>query len=215
MKKILLFITFIVSVVGCEALPKSADIFKNPVCEPPCWENITPGLTTTEDALSILSEIKPIDKPIHNTNLNLPGYDEELYFTLHNDKSQLGFLSILDDKVSSINFDCKMELTLQEAIGLFGSPQYILGIRSGEINAITLLDPQKGIAFGYFLKSRANEIKPQDKISNVTFFDPKTYQLLLNIEVFSWNQMTAEETIRNMHPWEGFGRIDQYMTPVP
>jgi hypothetical protein len=215
MKKILLFVIFIASISGCEPSYKSADIFVNPVCEPPCWENITPGITTKEDALSILSKKETIDKPINNTNLNLPGYDGEINFTLHKDKSQLGFMLFLNDKISAINFHYKMELTLQEAIKLFGTPQFILGIHSGEINAITLLDPQKGVAFSYFLKDSASEIKPQDKISDVTFFDPNTYQLLLNNGVFSWDQMTADEAVRNMRPWEGFGSIDQYMTPLP
>jgi hypothetical protein len=215
MKKILVFVILVVSIIGCEALPKPTDIFENPVCEPPCWENITPGITTKGDALKILSTISAVDQPIIDNNQNVPGYEDVIHFTLFNDLNRLGFIYILDGKVSNISFNYKLDLTIQEAIDLYGEPQSVLGIRSGEIYAIEFLNPHKGVAYGYYPKNAATQIKPEDRIIDLTLFDPKTFELLLDNGIFSWHQMNAEEALKNMQSWEGFGNIDQYMTPLP
>ena len=210
MKKILILFLCGLFLVSCE--PKPPSIFTNLICEPPCWENITPGVTTKNDALTTLSKISAIDQPIHHTQ-PVPGFDEEIGFTLYKDINKLGSIDILKDRVSRIGFGYnRMGITLQDAIRLFGMPESILIVHVGEIYSVTFVDPQKGIEFGYYFRNNATEILPKDGIMGIAFFDPKQYQLFLNTGFFSYGQMGGDETIKRMRPWKGYGSISQYET---
>jgi hypothetical protein len=211
MRKILLLFLFGLLLVSCK--PKPPGIFENLTCEPPCWEDISPGVTTKNDALVILSKIRAIDQPINHTQ-PVPGFDEEIDFTLYKDINKMGFIDILNDRVTMIGFGYnRMGITLQEAIKLFGMPQSILIVHTGEIYSATFVDPQKGIEFGYYFRYNATEIMPGDEISDIAFFDPKQYQLFLDTGYFSYHQMNGDETIKRMRPWKGYGSITQYIAP--
>jgi hypothetical protein len=215
MKTVIGLILISLLLSACINQDTQSSIFENPVCPPPCWENITPGFTTKADALKILSTLSAVDQPIKDLNQKVPGCDDEFYFTFFSDMNKLGYICILDGKVSNISFNYKLDLTIQEAIDLFGEPQSVLGIRSGEVYAIEFLNPQKGVAYGYYPNDRATKIMPEERIIDLTFFDPLTYELLLDNGNFSWHQMNSEEALKNMQSWVGFGNIDQYMTPLP
>jgi hypothetical protein len=214
MNRMMSFILIGLFLAGCEAPLQEPNLFKNPVCEPPCWENITPGGTSKSDALAILSKIDAVDQPIIDKNQPFLRFDDEIDFHFYKDLSSLGFMDILKDRVSMIGFGPKLEIRLQDAVRLFGPPQSVLVVHAGEIYAVTFLNPQDGIAYGYNFNDRATEIKPGDEISVVDFFDPKQYQLFLNYGIFSYFQMSAEETSNRLQPWKGYGSIDQYSTPV-
>jgi hypothetical protein len=196
--------------MGCVVAPEQPNLFDNPVCAPPCWENVIVGITTKKEALNILSKVDRIDQPIVDKNLPLVGFDDAINFSRNKDLNSLGFLYILNDKVSLIGFEHKLGVTLQHAIELFGKPKSVLVVNVGEINAVTFINSQKGIAFGYGFSSGSTEIKPEDGIDDVTFFDPLQYQLLLNSEILSYGQMNATETVYNLRPWVGYGSIENY-----
>ena len=198
---------------GCEAPLQYPNLFKNPVCKPPCWENITPGVTTKADALAILSKIDAVDQPIIDKNQPFLQFDDEIDFHIYKDLSSQGFMDILKDRVSMIGFGPKLDIKLLDAIRLFGPPQSVLVVHAGEIYAVTLINPHAGIAYGYNFNDQATEIKPGDEISIVDFFDPKQYQLFLNYGIFSYFQMSADEASQRMQPWKGYGAIGQYLTP--
>lgn len=195
--------------VGCKSLFTHPNVFDSLVCEPPCWENITPGITTKMDALGILSNLKTVDQPVYDSNQSFGNFDDELRFSLYGN-SLHGSMLIFDDQVSTIVLGSKLDITFQRAIELFGTPQSILIIRSGEIYAAMLLNPEKGIAFSYFLADRVSEIQPEDEITNLIFFDPKDYELLLDSGIFTYHQLNTDETLRRLQSWEGFGNVDKY-----
>ena len=213
MRNILSLILIGLFLAGCAILPKHPNLFKNPVCDPPCWENITPGVTTKADGLAILSKIDTVDQPIIDTKIPFAGLDDEIDFHFYKDLRKQGFMDILNDRVSMIGFGPIFAITLQNVIRLFGPPQSILVVQSGEIYGVTFLNPQKGISYGYIFNNGATEIKPGDEISGVYYFDPKQYQLFLNYGVFSYFQLSSDEASKRMRPWKGYGSISQY-TPV-
>jgi hypothetical protein len=172
MKKLLFLILMGLFLAGCEAPLQYPNLFKNPVCKPPCWENITPGVTTKANALATLSKIDAVDQPIIDTNQPFLQFDDEIDFHIFKDLSSQGFMDILKDRVSMIGFGPKLDIRLLDAIRLFGPPQSVLVVHAGEIYAVTLINPHGGFVYGYNFNDRATEIKPGDEISVVDFLIP-------------------------------------------
>lgn len=216
------FLLFLLGIllVGCESKIKQQDIFANPVCQPPCWENITPGITTKQEALTILSKVDDVDQPVvdpHHPNL---GFDDEIQFSLHHGKDNYvqGWIYVLDDQVSIISFENNL-VTMKHAIELFGAPQSILVINTGHFDQVTLSNSQKGIAFDYKLFGAQNlessAIEPETEIGGVTFFDLNQYQKVLDSGILSAYTLTVDQTIKNLRLWNGYGSFkEKYWPPV-
>ena len=83
-------------------------------------------------------------------------------------------------------------------------------IHAGEFDGVTLLNPNIGIAFSYSSSQQLSEIKPDDEISGVSFFDPKQYPKILASGIFSFHQLSVEETLERLRPWNGYGDLSQY-----
>jgi hypothetical protein len=196
-------------IAGCDVFSPRPDIFENPVCEAPCWENITPGITTKTEALALLSNNEAVDQPAYDTNQSFGKFDDEIRFSLYG-KRLHGSILLIDDRVSTIILGQRVNIPFKRAIELFGEPESILIIRSGEIYAALLLNPEKGIAYSYFLADRASQIQSEDVVTTVFFFSPKDYQSILDSGILTYHQMSAEKTLDGLKPWEGFGDIDKY-----
>lgn len=219
MKKLCWSILIVLIAASCASAPKGPEIFENPKCAAPCWENIAPGATTKEQAFTILSKIDAVNHTAVDLNRSdLLGFDDNIRFSLHNEKI-IGYLEILSNQVSMISFDGELNLTLQNAIKLFDVPQSILVIHSGHFDQVTLLNAQKGISFDYKLFGSQNlessALEPETEISGVTFFDPNQYQKILDSGILSAYTLTADQTIKNLHPWNGYGSFkDKYWPPA-
>jgi hypothetical protein len=79
---------------------------------------------------------------------------------------------------------------------------------------VTLVDPQKGIAFGYSSASQPDwvysEIRPEVEIGEVMFFDPEHYQQILDSGILSYYLLSSEETKSRLRPWNGYGNLSKY-----
>ena len=212
-KRIWIIILIGLFLAGCQAQSMYPSLFENPVCQPPCWKGITPGFTTKAKSIVILSKVNGISQPIVDDHFTYAGFDDALHFVVN--QSTIGHLYILDDRVSMLALESRSNLTLQKAIELFGQPQNILYVHAGEFDAITLLNSSKGISFGYqFHIEDQPEITPDTIIGFVCFFDPTKYQLLLDAGTFSYYQLNAYDTQKNLRPWVGYGSILRYATPL-
>jgi hypothetical protein len=214
MNKIITLFLIGLTLVGCEKSSRHQNIFESPICEPPCWENITPGATTKSEALAILSEVDAINQPIFDLKNTAKGFDSELRFSLFGDKSGLrGSVFILENRVSLMDFGTNLDITLQRAIELFGVPESILVFHSNEY-WVTLLNAQTGIAFGYSSAGHPDwaysEIKPEVEISEVMFFNTEQYQQILESGFLSYYLQSADEAKSKLRPWNGYGDLSQY-----
>ena len=205
---------------GCA--PKYPTLFENPVCEPPCWQNITPGVTTYQDALTRLEKIYPGDKQVTDHTQSPIGFDDEIRFSPYNDFSLTGYMDISNNGVSSIGFEIDSKysgIKLDHSIELFGEPQNILLIQSGEFDQVTLINAKKGTALGYKLFGNQSvtsaEISSDVEIREIDFFDPNQYQLILNSGYFSAGLLSSDQIINALHPWNGYGSFrDKYWPPA-
>jgi hypothetical protein len=144
----------------------------------------------------------------------IKGFDDEIRFTFYKDTDFIGYIDVFGDRVSAISlgngFSKKLDITLQQAIDLLGMPQSVLVARGGEFEAITLLNPLKGIDFYCTIDSGVSEITPETEVTGVIFFDPHQYQKLLNSGMLSFYTLTADETLNRSRTWNGYGDLSQY-----
>ena len=219
MKNILVFILIGFLLGGCQSLfLTNQNVFDNHVCQSPCWMNITPGITTKEEALTILSKISFVDQPSVDMHRSVIGFDDEIQFSVYSDRTA-GWIYLSADRVSMIGFENNLSLTMQSATNLFGTPENMLVIRTSLFDGVTLLNAKKGVEFDYrlseFQSLDTSNIQPNTKIYGVTFFDPNHYQQVLNSGILSSYALNSSDTTKNLKPWNGYGSFkDKYWPPA-
>ncbi len=216
---ILLLVGFVLA--SCGLSHQNPNIFEKPVCNPPCWENITPGITTKADALVILSKIDFVEQPSIDMNRPAIGFDDEIRFSAYNYHPISGSLFISRDRVSMIAFEFNLGTTMQHAIDWFGAPENILVVHTSFFDQITLLNIRKGFEFNYKLFGNQNQyldsskIEPDSEVFGVLFFDPNQYQQVLNSRILAAYTLTPDEIKSNLRPWAGYGSFkDKYWPPA-
>lgn len=205
---------------------KTQTIFQNPTCVPPCWQNIEPGKSSEQDVISYLKNVPDIDpNSIINRGESWSIFDNVIYFSIHNEVVD-GSVYLLNSKVamidfSELDFGKNLNMTFGEAIDEFGDPQYILNIQiSSELimNAIIAIQTEKGIIVssdvGYINWESKTELSPESKIKSISFFDPKIYDRLLDSQLISMLELDRVDTLKNMIPWNGYGRIYTLYPPA-
>jgi hypothetical protein len=203
--------------VGWKIFQASSNSFENPVCQPPCWENIHPGITTKEEAFRILSELDIDQEP---TDFEA---DSSISFST---KAIDGDVLFIDDKVSLIILSPKNNVSLQNVIEMFGEPQSVLVYWGGEYIGVTFFKPLEGVVFSYtsWEQSRLlpwshgpnwmySEIRPEAEISLITYFDPEQPDSVLDYSVLSFHEFSRDETLQRLYPWSGYGSIEKYLPP--
>lgn len=214
--KRIIFWIIILSISACK--PSPSPILQSP-CEPPCWNNITPGITAKEEMLEIL-ESSPVIKP---DSIEVRGSQWKIFSDII--RFQLisnGEVEIytIDDIVILLNFYGELRITFGEAMDKIGEPKDLLVFQSfgpgflfGEaMHTIVLVyNFEKGISYGYdayYLKQDwRDEIKPEIKLRFVDYFSPDYYQQLLEAGALGIGD--AEKTLSRMQPWQGYGTLPE------
>ena len=170
-----------------------------PVCKPPCWENITPGVTTIDEAKSILEKMPGV------------AIDYESPWGLSWDfgaKDQGGNIVGSDDR----KVDCiwmgnsgDPAMHLEQIVAVYHFPEYVkpYDCDPAWMCSIALIYPDLGLLFSTYTEMKELDysspefsILPEDEIYRVYFFEP-------GIEFLDgfYNQGESELPIR----WKGYG----------
>ena len=169
----------------------------HPVCKPPCWQNITPGLTTRDEAASILENTPGIVI----TYNNLDGLSWNF-----GTKIEGGSMIISEDGTISaiwIGSVSDRKLLLKTIVASYNEPKYLKPIecREGEC-AIALVYPSEGMFLTVYIKyngianaSPQFDILPDSIIDRVYFIEP-------GIEKF---QETFIQDYGLPMEWKGYG----------
>jgi len=218
--KISPIIVLVVLFAGCMPALQNKAAFDNPICPPPCWQNITPGITTKKDALNILSKISFVDQPVIDMSTSSMGFEDQIRFSAYtgSQRHAAGSIFISGDRVVVIAFETHLG-TMQKAIDLFGDPEYILVVQTGFFDEVTLLNTSKGISFAYKLfgyeSLAASGIEPNTEIDYVIFYDPNQFQAILNSKILSAYTLDSDGTKKFLRPWTGYGSFkEKYWPPA-
>ena len=224
MRRFLILIA-IFTTIGCQLFTPKSSVLDDLICSPPCWQNIVPGISTKQDALSILSELPYIDKqsirvydPKQVLQEGTPDrvFDEiidVLFASGGPSQTTLG-IYLIGGKVSVISLQLySSDVSLSEAIEKLGEPQSIVITPYAHNFVVGFVDPSKGVALTYSTvgkpKRQLLEIYPEIKVSSIYFFDPESFEQFLDSRRLTLGQRDGEETIEHLEQWAGYGKIEE------
>lgn len=190
---------------------------KNPTCQPPCLDNITPGATHKDEIASNLMRHPGIDRVEQ-----YPGsvFEDRFYwYILECKDNYIGVVKIDKDKnlVKYIYLEgpsCGAKLQLGDIISAFGEPEYVYAYRLrgwGRACGVDLFYIDKGLRLSYsmpigFFKNRL-EIATDSNIDHVLLFEPQdsleqtiTYQSQINSQIFPEKDQIV--------PWDGYKKYE-------
>ncbi len=225
-KKVSVFIrsvlpTFIFLLSACQF--DNSAVFSDE-CTPPCWRQIEPGETRTTEVKKkvegftdvVKESIIVVDKPWYIFS----GYID---FSLTTGEEVKVYL--LDGVVAMIDFTNQEGIaSFEKCIEKFGSPKYALQskvIGPGLLILPTsntyhtwfyVLDPQRGIVFGYDTFSVFGDdlkIAPDTLVSVITFFDVNHLEDLIKTDGLIVGDNEDNLAQEKLSPWVGYGNIDE------
>lgn len=220
MKFIYLLIAVELTIAACSSVQapassKPSTFFDNPVCQPPCWENVTPGVTTTDVAMTVFAKLA--DRTgISDLPSPYKAYVSEITFS-PSPGDYAVFAETLDGKIMTMEFlqEQAYGVNLKHAIELFGEPQNVivsLGTESVYDDA-DFYNPTHGVALSADYIPRAASglvaIGPNTWLYAIEFFDPNHYDSYLDARYNGF----ADKEKELMQPWRGYGSYQEYYSP--
>jgi hypothetical protein len=176
----------------------------DPVCQPPCWEGITPGMTTMTETVKILQSLPGVKIDDGPTRFS-PHTDFQLEWSIPPTGGGMAFAS---DNGLINHFFVKdfLSTPLQKVIESYGLPDNVF-ITSCDVGfcVTNLIYMQTGMMVELFLDwDRAAEsdvtITPDSEVRGIEFFVPGEKGFL---DAFS---QYSESFPRWSYPWIGYGK---------
>lgn len=216
MKKILsAFLVFLIidSLIACSSQHSQIDIFRTSSCDLPCWNGIVLGKTTQSDLLLILNSLSVVNKESIGTITAGGIYESRVSFSVGvkgNDGQYPGFafMYIRDGKVSDMTFVGGFELTIDEAISIFGMPEYVYSTytNSGKLD-LRLFMPKTGAIVTLTKKHNDDMVSGKDQIETLEVIDLDLYdERIQSVYTFGGQPL-------DFYKWEGFGNLFEKYPP--
>jgi hypothetical protein len=217
-----ILITFLLlSACWRKAVNMDAGLFTGIPCKPPCWHNLTPGVSTTDDVESFLKKLDQKDWPSknninHKTGCNSWRISKETFgvinalFDLDIEKGTLIFISSSPPE----------RIHLNKIVDQLGPPEYFKAVLAvgpdGQLYILEVYYPKQGLAF-IISPNQNNDIgfiEPTMVIDSIEYFPPGDLQSYLTAKhscgVGVENASAdAQKTIQKyIQPWSGFGKVN-------
>jgi hypothetical protein len=183
-------------------------------CNPPCWNGIHPGQTSSSQVYTILDNLNGVNKDSIMDEFDRDYRLNKIYWFFQRPvEDSIGSVHIDDERVTAITIFTINSLKLADLFDKLGQPdEYWTEIGHGEdreyLEAI-LLYPTKGYLASVIIdiEGGANqvEIQPETPVFRVTYFAPEMYQELLRTRILI--DKPASTRADAFQPWSGFGTI--------
>jgi hypothetical protein len=214
-----LAIVLILFISSCTPSSKNqVSILDNSNCHLPCWNNIISGQTTEQDAIEVISNLSFVKKEsirIANEPWNI--FDNQVDFSFGG-ADDTGDVYLSDGVVKMLYLCGNLNTTIGEITKEIGEPENI--ISGGSIAGgrdVILINPEMGVSYFYntreFSEEVEFEIKPEIELECLNLFDPTFFTELMDGGMFSMGHYNAEETLRVMYSWDGYGSLDKKYPP--
>ena len=119
----------------------------NNPCHAPCWQGITPGITTLDDTMSFLETLPFVDSFTHVNERELI-FESKIVIKDKQD-AWLGFLYLIDEEVVHMSFTGELSSTFGDAEELLATPQKVLFYNHYlEGNVFEVYNFDRGVAYG-------------------------------------------------------------------
>ena len=190
-------------------------VLSDDTCQPPCWNTIQPGVTTSDQAFTILSETDGVELATLQENLTLGGAVRSISWLFSRPvEDTAGEIYFQDDRTALISILTVNTLKLGDITARLGSPeQYWTAIGRGENReyvTVGLLAPTRGyqVELVINLQDQASsvQIKDSTRVFKVKYFAPA----MLN-ELLARNDLipnTAIQEANNLPAFPGPGWLE-------
>lgn len=179
-------------------------------CDPPCWGKVIPGESAKSFVLETLRENPEIDRgTIENSLIPQFSFPDVVSWSFSEGGEGIAYFD--DDILMQIEFR-KLKYSLDYLITELGDPDYVFitPYWGREIN-IWLLYKDQGILLSYTKKLNSNnfvKIGSQDRISTITYFDPKIEDRILKDITRSAREYYGKSLEVLKQPWTGYGEVE-------
>jgi hypothetical protein len=224
-----LFLTLwmiLLPLTGCTANTVGIDsgLFTDEPCKAPCWNNLTPGVSTANDVDLFIQGLSREKWPARNTLVyqtgcklvdiaDKPGTTVNAFVRMNVDNDKLTFIQSVHDNMPN----------LRQIVDHLGPPEYyeaqhVIG-PDGEFYMLSIYYPKQGVAFAVSVNFKdLGLIKPDMVVSDIQYFEPG------DLHSYFWasyscalGQQGAEshsqrEIPNFIQPWSGFGEVKVIQT---
>ena len=198
-------------------IPKTGPITS---CDPPCWNGITPGVTTLDQARGRLRQyLQPPDYLNESTFM-----DESVELNWYAPNQGLNAVGASEGVVRlvSINVD---GMTAADVLAQYGPPPAQLGLqRQGServLYAVTFLYPERGLSIllrtgrSSLLRpspTRGFAVQPDTPVTAIRYLPPGPLDEFVARVPEARRPGGAETARARLRPWSGYG--DESLTPL-
>jgi len=184
-------------------------------CNPPCWEGITPGQTTSTIGFGFLSGVPEISQSTLARIDNEKGIGYYAWHFTQRTAEDYGRAYFDNDSIYIINLDLKRKLPLSRFIEEFGEPDIVIPHScwaETKWEHVVVLYQDIGIALVSFdpwirpERSSVN-IQPKFKIEEVFYYDPLSFYIPGTFYKIS-DSPDIELVKENLQDWHGYGEYN-------
>jgi hypothetical protein len=192
-------------------------------CDAPCWNGITPGQTTLDEARAILQ--RTIHPPDHVSESVF--MDESTEFSWYAANKGLNAVGGAEGVVNLVSINVEGQ-TAADILSLYGSPDAQLAIqRIGServLYAVTWLYPERGLSVllrtGRLSLIRPNiagvhVVQPDTPVSAIRYLIPGTAENLVRQLPEGRRAQSLDQARARLRPWNGFGDTSLLPFDVP
>ena len=177
-------------------------------CAIPCWQGITPGVTTYGDALKVLQGNAYVKQGSVEQAGGAASGGATWEWTIPSQRV-LPRLTWSDGIVQEITLGLPFELRAQEMIDRFGQPEGLIASPGGQPEAwywiIDLYYPQLGAEFKAYTAEFANTLGPATEIDVAVLFQKIPLKDRISQEFVKAD--VIEHRVSLLRTWAGFGDL--------
>jgi hypothetical protein len=199
---------------------------KTNVCQAPCWEEITPGVTKENKALKVISDGVYFDKSIYvignkdfsqalvSQHSSYMEGDEITVYNFERANGVIGTMYVVKEKVISIEFSIFGEYVLGEFIAAVGDPDWVM-IQDDDYLIVDLFFLDEGIRCelestdeqNWKYKPYRGVIDPDLKIYSISFHEPvRDNDLSDAVHNWIWyDSHSMRKVFKGAVHWHGYG----------
>lgn len=194
--------------VGCRKAPVDRSLLTDTPCAAPCWQGITPGVTSRSQAMAVLQE----SPYIRQDTLREAGTEEWGGVTWEwraQGRRLQPSISWQNDVVQEITLGLTYDLTVGEIVNKYGPPEALSaglgGVPEHWYWIADLYYPQRGLQFKAYTREYSTLFEPTTEVGGALLFVPMSLEERVTV-VFN-DPAIVSRVISTIRPWQGYGNL--------
>ena len=176
-------------------------------CEPPCWEGIVPGMTTSSEAVEVIRGLSFISQgSIYVGKVGDCGGVGWDFVLFHNGQIPNG-VDWCNGVVEKIHLGVN-NINIEDVILMFGPPEAIFASQGGvpeHVNYIIhILYPSQGMEFMAYTEEGISILGAETRIGGAIFFEPMALEEYI---IFKFEGIDPTDIFDSLRSWKGYGDL--------